>query len=266
MSVAIPLSDQLGIEVAFANAFADKARVIALRYFRQPHGLTMKADETPVTMADTEIEAVFRDEAEVRFAQDGIFGEETGVSGQERDRIWVIDPIDGTGAFATGSPQFGVLLSLVTKGRAEFGIIDACAMGERWFARRGSGATLNGVACAVSGQITLANASISSTSIHQYEAWERQVFDRLASAAAFARLGGDCYAYGLLAAGHLDLVIECALKPFDFMALTVIIEEAGGVISDWNGQPLSLKADGRVLASASYELHNEALGVISATR
>lgn len=266
MSVAPLLSDRLASEVGFANAFADTARSIAMGYFRRPNGMTLKSDETPVTLADTEIEAAFRRQVATRFAQDGVFGEEAEASGLDRERIWVIDPIDGTGAFATGSPLFGMLLALVTGGRAEFGIIDACAMQERWFARRGKGATLNGVACHTSARTGLAGASIASTSIHMYGPHDRQVFDTLASAAAITRLGGDCYAYGLLAAGHLDLVVECGLKPFDFMALTVLIDEAGGVISDWNGLPLTLGSGGHVLASATPELHAEALERISATR
>lgn len=259
------LPERLKAEFDFAISFADSARDIAMSYFRKSNGLAWKPDETPVTLADTEIEAAFRDLVQAQFPDDGIFGEETGVSGLERPRVWVVDPIDGTGSFATGSPLFGVLLSLVVGDRAVFGVIDACATGERWTAQRGTGASLNDAACVTSGQATLEGASLASTAIHLLAAHERRVFDRLSSKAAITRLGGDCYAYGLLASGHLDLIVEAGLKPFDFMALTVIIEEAGGVISDWQGQPLTLNSRGEVLAAASADLHAQALRIIQET-
>lgn len=259
------LPERLTDEFEFAASFADKARELAMSYFRTSNGLTWKSDDTPVTLADTEIEQAFCGLVQSRYPEDGIFGEETGVSGRERPRIWVVDPIDGTGSFATGSPLFGVLLCLVENERAVFGIIDACATGERWAARRGAGATLNNVSCATSQKTLLSSASLASTSIHLLGARERRVFDRLSDKAAITRLGGDCYAYGLLASGHLDLVLEAGLKPFDFMPLTVIVEEAGGVISDWQGQPLTLNSAGDVLASASQELHAQALRIIHDT-
>lgn len=260
------LPEGLLAEFDFAESFADQARQTALSYFRESNGLTWKSDDTPVTLADTEIEQAFRDLVQTRFPNDGVLGEETGVSGLERERIWVVDPIDGTGAFATGSPLFGILLSLVVNERAAFGVIDACAMGERWTAQRGMGATLNNVACATSKKTSFGTASLASTSIHLLLGRERRVFESLSSQAAITRLGGDCYAYGLLASGHLDLVVETGLKPFDFMAMTVIIEEAGGVISDWQGQPLKLNSAGDVLAAASADLHAQALRIIHDTK
>lgn len=257
--------EHLQAEFDFAASFADSARQTALSYFRGPNGLSWKSDETPVTLADTEIERAFRDLVQMRFPKDGIYGEETGVSGLECKRIWVVDPIDGTGAFATGSPLFGILLALVVSERAAFGVIDACATGERWTAQRGMGAKLNNMTCATSNKTSLATASLASTSIHLLRARERRVFDCLSTEAAITRLGGDCYAYGLLASGHLDLIVETGLKPFDFMAVTVIIEEAGGVISDWEGQPLTLNSAGDVLAAASAELHAQALRIIHDT-
>lgn len=265
MTVSNLQPEPLKAEFEFAESFTDSAREIAMSYFRKSNGLAWKSDETPVTLADTEIEAAFRDLVQAAFPEDGVFGEETGVSGRERPRIWVVDPIDGTGSFATGSPLFGVLLCLVVNEQAAFGIIDACATGERWAAQRGKGATLNDIACATSGKTSLSHAAMASTSIHLLAARERRVFDRLSSKAAITRLGGDCYAYGLLASGHLDLIVEAGLKPFDFMALTVILEEAGGIITDWQGQPLTLNSRGEVLASASADLHAQALKIIQET-
>jgi fructose-1,6-bisphosphatase/inositol monophosphatase family enzyme len=171
----------------------------------------------------------------------------------------VIDPIDGTGAFATGSPLFGCLIGLLVGGRADLGVIDAPAMGERWTARRGEGATLNDVPCRVSGCARLADASVSSTSIHLYAPEPLAAFHRVAAHAAGARLGGDCYAYGLVAAGHLDAVVETGLQPYDYLPIVPIIEEAGGVITDWSGAPLTLTSRGDVVAAASLSLHAELL-------
>lgn len=249
-------------DVRFAQLLADRARTIALTYFRAPNGLALKGDGSPVTRADQEIEEMIRAEIEARYPSDGIFGEETGVTGADRDRVWVVDPIDGTGAFATGSPLFGVLLCLCRAGEPEFGLIDAGAMDERWVARRGAGTTMNGTRCRTSHRTRLSEASIAATSIISFAADARAGFERLATRAAVTRFGGDCYAYGLLALGQLDAVVETGLKPYDYMPLIPIIEEAGGIITDWNGQRLGLQSDGDVVAAANTELHAEILDLL----
>lgn len=236
---------------------AEAARAIALRYFRKEIGLTMKSDASPLTLADREIETRLRQMLALRAPDDGIFGEEMPPMGLDRSRLWVIDPIDGTGAFATGSPLFGVLFGLLAKGVPVLGAIDACATGERWIGCAGSGAWLNGNPCRTSGRRALEGASIGSTAIHSYRPEARAAFDRLAARAAITRLGGDCYAYGLVAAGHLDAVIETGLKPYDFLPIVPIIEAAGGVITDWLGAPLTLHSEGHVVAAATGELHQE---------
>ena len=256
MAVASVLDDiQLAIQMA------DKAREIALRYFRMDLGLSMKADRTPVTLADREIERVLRDMlAELR-GGDGVLGEEWPDSGPDKPRQWVIDPIDGTGAFATGSPLFGALIGLLDKAVPVLGVIDACALQERWVAWRGE-ATLNGVPCQTSSQRSLKDASIGSTAIHQYAPADYAAFERISSRAAITRLGGDSYAYGLVASGHLDAVIETGLKPYDYLPILPIIEAAGGVITDWTGQPLGFSSKGHVVAAATRELHAELIELI----
>lgn len=251
MLVASTLDD---IEIAMQ--MADKAREIALRYFRMELGLSMKEDRTPVTLADREIERVLRDMLAAKRSGDGIFGEEWPASGPDLPRQWVIDPIDGTGAFATGSPLFAALIGLLDKGVPILGIIDACALQERWIAWRGQ-ATFNGTPCRTSGQQNLRHASIGSTAVHQYSDADYAVFERISNRASISRLGGDSYAYGLVASGHLDAVIETGLKPYDYLPILPVIEAAGGVMTDWAGQPLNFSSHGDVVAAATPELHAE---------
>jgi histidinol phosphatase-like enzyme (inositol monophosphatase family) len=243
----------------FATRMADTARGIAMGHFRKELQVTFKEDLSPVTLADRRIEAALREMLGAHAPEDGILGEEMQNFGLERQRVWVIDPIDGTGAFATGSPLFGCLIGLLLDGRPDLGVIDAPAMGERWVAERGRGASLNGGSCRVSGRTRLSEASVSSTSIHLYPPGPLAAFQRVASRAANTRLGGDCYAYGLLAAGHLDAIVEVGLQPYDYLPIVPIIEEAGGLITDWSGAPLSLTSRGDVVASASSSLHAELL-------
>lgn len=251
-----------GNEAEFACGLADAARAIALRYYRHWNGLELKGDRSPVTLADQDIERMIREAIEGAFPGDGIFGEETGVTGRDNDRLWVVDPIDGTGSFATGNPLFGVLIGFWQAGSPQIGIIDACATGERWVAVRDQGVSMNGQACRTSGRRELSGAAISCTSIHDYGEDDLRSLRRVASKAAVTRLGGDCYAYGLVALGHLDAVIESGLMPYDYLPLVPVIEEAGGVITDWNGQPLTVASEGRIVAAASPELHSHILGLL----
>ena len=246
-------------DIGIATALADAAREIAMRHFRKGLEVSFKNDLSPVTVADREVEAALREMLGRHAPADGILGEEMVSFGLERERVWVIDPIDGTGAFATGSPLFGCLIGLLVGGRPALGVIDAAATGERWTARRGGGASLNGVPCRVSGCSRLAEASVSSTSIHLYAPEPLAAFHRVAAHAACARLGGDCYAYGLVAAGHLDAVVETGLQPYDYLPIVPIIEEAGGLITDWSGAPLALTSRGDVVTAASPSLHAELL-------
>lgn len=248
-------------DAVLAARMADQARKIALRYFRKDCGLAIKADQTPVTLADKEIERDLREMLGTYRPDDGVFGEEMPATAQTAARQWVIDPIDGTGAFAIGSPLFGALIGLLDRDAPILGVIDACAMNERWVAHGGV-ATLNGVACRTSGQQRLRHASVSATAVHQYPPEDYAVFERVAQSAAISRLGGDSYSYGLLASGFLDAVVESGLKPYDFLPIVPIVEAAGGVMTDWRGARLRLDSEGQVLAAASSELHAELLELI----
>lgn len=252
--------------LALAERLADLARPIALAHWRSRLDVESKADATPVTVADRAIETEMR--ALLAEAEPGaaIFGEEYGADGPTegvRD-LWILDPIDGTGAYVTGSPLFGALIGLLVDGAPTLGVIDVPALGERWTALRGAGAFLNGARCATSGVRALREAALGATSPRIFSEGERARFEEVARRAALTRFGGDCYAYALVASGHLDLVVEAGLKPYDFLPIVPVLEEAGGVMTDWSGRPLGLASDGRVIAAASPALHAEALAILNA--
>ena len=250
--------------LAFAAELADAARPLALAYFRTPLDILSKADESPVTVADRTIEAHLRGLIEARFPDHGIFGEEMGVKpGREPGTgpVWVIDPIDGTKSFVTGLPLFGTLIAFLDGGVPLVGLIDMPALGERWTGLPGQARFGTGPA-RTSGCRSLSEARFFTTAPDGFIGDDEARYRRLVARTALRRFGGDCYAYGLLASGHCDLIAETGLQPYDTMALVPVIRAAGGVITDWDGDDLGLRSDGRVLAAASPELHAQALAVL----
>jgi myo-inositol-1(or 4)-monophosphatase len=266
----MPFSEALPADVAarlpalaaLANELADEARGLALRYFRTRLDVIDKADESPVTIADREVEAAMRKRIGERYPDHGILGEEHGRAATDAEFVWVLDPIDGTRSFISGSPLWGVLIALLWRGRPVLGLIDVPVTGERWFGIAGQGTSLNGVAARASGVTALADACLYSTSpdIFDADGWER--FERVRKQTKMRRFGGDCYSYGLLASGHIDLVIESGLQPYDYLAIVTVLAEAGAVITDWEGQPLTMASNGNVVAAANATLHAEALKVL----
>ena len=207
------------------------------------------------------IERHLREKIEARFPEQGIFGEEMGIK-PGNAFTWIIDPIDGTKSFITGFPLFGTLISLVHDERPFCGLIDIPVTGERWIAKPGL-AMFAGRQARTSACVTVAAARFYTTSPDMFAGREAETFERLSRSATLRRFGGDCYMYGLLASGHCDLVLETGLQPYDYMALVPIVQGAGGCITDWSGNALSLRSDGRVLASATPKLHAEALAFIN---
>ncbi|WP_333683155.1 histidinol-phosphatase [Pontibaca methylaminivorans] len=249
---------------SFANELADMAVPASLELFRHPLDIERKEDSSPVTIADKRIESILREAIAGRYPDHGIFGEEHGAEHLDRRHVWVVDPIDGTKSFISGWPLFGTLIACLEDGKPVVGVISMPAIGERWSARRGGQARFAGKPCAVSRCTRLAEARIYTTSPDAFDEAERALYLDISSRAALRRFGGDCYSYGLLASGHVDAVIEMQLQPYDYMALVPVIEAAGGVITDWNGQPLTLDSPGRVVAAATPELHAELLALLGA--
>ncbi|MBU1357553.1 MAG: histidinol-phosphatase [Gammaproteobacteria bacterium] len=257
--IALP-EDNLRI----ANALADAAARHSLRLFRTPLDVISKADASPVTEADRAAEAAMRDILGAQRPQDGIFGEEHGRERLDAANIWVLDPIDGTRSFITGSPLWGTLIALLQGGRVELGMIDMPVLGERWVGQAGHGARRNGQAVRASRCSAVADARIVTTSPDIFGAADWQAFDRLSRRCAMRRFGGDCYGYAQLAGGTIDLVVEAGLQPYDYLGPAGLIEAAGGIVTDWQGEPLGLASDGRVLAAATRELHRHALALLAA--
>ena len=229
--------DLLDDIVPFALQLADAAREIVLRNYRQPLSIEHKRDLTPVTETDKEIERLVRTRIAARFPGHGVRGEEFPDTPGDGVHTWVLDPIDGTKGFITGKPLFGTLIALVQESGPVLGVIDMPVLAERWLGVRGSTTTLNDAVCATSPVAALAA--------------QRERFDDLSSRTRFRCFGADCYAYGLLASGHTELVVEADMHPHDYMALVPVVENAGGVMSDWSGEALTLDSDGTVLAAAN---------------
>lgn len=249
------------LDIALAVSAA--ARPVPLGYFRKPLEVIAKADESPVTIADRETERVMRGVLAERCPEHGIFGEEHGRQRLDHRFVWVLDPIDGTKSFITGMPLFNNLIAVLDDGRPVVGVVDTPAIAERYHAASGQGAWFNGEAIKTSGCTTLAEAAIYRAGHAPTDAALRRRFDRLEGAGRVHRYGNDAYVYALLACGHLDLMVETDLEPYDYLALVPLIEEAGGMISDWSGAPLGLESNGDVLATASPALHAEALALLA---
>jgi len=257
-------ADQLAAYAAFAQTLADRVRPMSRKWFRHPLSVDTKADESPVTQADRDVEAALREAIAAQYPDHGIFGEEFGVSRAEAELVWSLDPIDGTRAFISGNPLWGTLLALLHRGRPVLGLIDIPMLDERWIGAAGAAARLNGGECRTSTCAALEEAILYATAPDIFSGAELAAFDALAAACRMRRYGGDCYSYGLLASGHIDLVVEAGLQPYDYLALMPVVEGAGGVMTDWTGQPLGLQSQGRVIAAATPQLHRETMRLLGA--
>jgi len=259
IDLPIDLPDEF---LALALELADTARPIAMRYFTEGVSSTQKSDNSPVTVADQEIEMIFRNMISDRFPEHGILGEEYGSFNLDAKYIWVLDPIDGTHCFTAGFPLFGALIALLEDGKPVLGIIDAPAMGKQWIGIRGQPSTLNGEPIKTRDSTNLDQSWITASSPFMFEEGpERESYNRLQhSSSQRPVFSGGCIAYGLLASGRMDIVVEADLGVYDFMAVVPVIEGAGGLMTDWHGEALTLQSEGQVLAAGNQALHSQALG------
>jgi len=248
-----------------ANTMADAAGKVILPLFRQPLEVTNKktigSELDPVTEADRGAELIIRSVIDELFPDDGILGEEFGLKKGVSGYQWILDPIDGTGAFISGVPQWGTLIALHDGQRAVFGLI----LGERYFGYKGRAefvtqAQVNGN-LAVRSCDDIANAVLMTTSPDLFVGDKHVAFQQVRQTVAMTRYGGDCYSYCLLAAGHSDLIIETNLNPYDIQALIPIIEAAGGIVSDWSGGPVPQGGD--VIVAGDKRVHAQALSLIN---
>ena len=256
--------------LAAAEAAADAAGAVIRPLFRSPLLVEAKGDASPVTEADRGAERAMRAVLAERFPGHGIWGEEYGPDRADAEWLWLLDPIDGTRAFVTGRPLFGCLVALLHRGRPVLGLIDQPVAGERWIGvveeptrfRSSMGGPRDGVArCRPCN--TLAEAELSCTSPEMFHPADQPGFDCLRRAARRVTWGGDCYAYGLVALGLVDVVAEATMQPWDWAALVPVVEGAGGRVTDWAGRPLTMDTDGRVLAVGDPALLAEAVGLLT---
>jgi histidinol phosphatase-like enzyme (inositol monophosphatase family) len=245
-----------------ASEIAAEAARVPLQHFRGGLAVEHKADESPVTAADRATEQALRAAIKARFPEHGVFGEEFGGEGLERDIVWVLDPIDGTKSFISGSPLFGLLIAVLQQGRPVAGVIAMPALGEIYAGSRVTGSRRDGVALACRQGVSLDGAFLCLNEANGLMAREPTVFGRLMQAGAFRRFTYDCYPYAQLAAGQVDAVVDFDLQPYDNLPVVPVVEGAGGVITDWQGRPLTLHSDGRVLAAGSAELHADLLNLL----
>jgi len=251
---------------AFTDELAKASGETILPFFRTSLSIEDKGSRgafDPVTAADHAAEAAMRALIRRNFPHHGIIGEEFGEERADAEYVWVLDPIDGTKSFIAGMPAWGTLIALLRFGEPIFGLMNQPFTRER-FSGDGGGARYQGPAggreLRVRPCAALSDAILFTTSPRLMTAADRKAFGRVEEAARLSRYGGDCYAYCMLAAGHIDLVIETELNPHDVLPLVPIISGAGGVITTWeNGSPA---AGGRIIAAGDKRVHAAAMELL----
>jgi len=256
--------DQTQSFIDLGNRLADTSRSLLRGYYRRKLAVLDKADESPVTQADRECEAALRKQITATFPDHGIFGEEFGTERGDADFLWVLDPLDGTRAFITGRPMFGTLIALLYQDKPVMGMIDMPILGDRWIGAQGQPTTLNGETCTSRRCEGLSDAYLSTVSPQAFpDAAAFGKFETVRSKVKNTSYGGDCYQYGMVATGFLDIVVEANLGIYDFLSLVPILEGAGGIITDWQGQPLTRKSGDKVLACGDARVHADALPIVA---
>ena len=250
--------------IQLADRLADASADVIMGHFRTDFGIENKSDASPVTIADRDAERAMRTIIAETFPDHGIIGEEFDNLSPDAEYVWALDPIDGTRSFVTGKPLFGTLIALVKNRRPILGMINMPALGERFVGGDGVATTMNGKPLKVRDCGDIADAWLYTTSPHYFEGADMAAFERLRERTHHTVYGGDCYAYGLVAMGTVDLVCEAGLDDHDFCALVPVIEGAGGIMTDWQGKPMDLGSDGRVLAAGSKAVHAAAVATLRA--
>ena len=255
--------------VARAHALADLAAAETMPHFRAPLAVDNKDGSggfDPVTAADRAAEEAIAAHLASVCPDHGLEGEEFGVTRPQARLRWVVDPVDGTRAFITGSPMWGTLIGLLDGEQPIVGLMDQPFTGERfWSDGRASFVSRHGAKPTIMRSRScpgLSSAVLMTTDPQLFPAGsERDAFERLRGKVQLTRYGGDCYAYALLASGFVDIIVETGLKPHDVVALIPIIEAAGGRITEWNGGPAA--KGGRILATGDPALHEAILAVLN---
>jgi len=252
---------QMNSLVAFADELADVARAIARNAFISGASFTSKGDGSPVTEVDETIERELRERVEARYPDHGILGEEYGCVGDDREFIWVIDPIDGTKAFAAGLPNFGTLIALCRGTTPVLGLIELPVSQHRCIGAQGMPTTFNGEPVRTRARQSLNRCVMSAAGSEFYrDTAPRAGFERLRSEVQWSVYGGGCVGYSSLVRGYVDICLEGSnLSTHDYCAYVPVIEGAGGRITDWQGNSLRLVTDSSARAAGVLAAGNEHL-------
>lgn len=250
----------------FALSFVEKSGEILKEKFKKNYNVSSKNDGSFVTDIDKEIEKLFRLKINSLFPSHGIIGEEFDNKNINSNEIWVIDPLDGTHSFIAGKPLFGTLVCLIINKVPTLGIIDIPILNQRWHGGLSLGVYLNNKICKKVKDKPLSESIVSSTSFLMFNEVQLAKVKKVYSKSKFSTFGTDCFGYGLLLSGKIDLIVEANMKPWDYMAQIPLIKEQGGFISDWSGKPLNLNSNGEVIACRSESCYNEAMKFLSNER
>jgi inositol-phosphate phosphatase/L-galactose 1-phosphate phosphatase/histidinol-phosphatase len=248
--------------IDFAHRLADQTGEIIRRKFRTPLTVAHKPDASPVTEVDREAETAIRDMVRATYPEHGVIGEEFEAERPDADYVWVVDPLDGTKGFITGKPLFGTLIGLLRGGLPVLGLIDHPILRERWIGARGHATSVNGDPAQVRACASVSEAVLFTTDPDTFQGTDGEAFRRVRDTSRMTMYGGDCYCYGLLASGLVDLIVEVGLGPDDYFPMIAMIEEAGGVVTDWSGAPFDMNSDGRILVAGDEAVYTEALALL----
>ncbi len=248
---------------SFANRLADAARACMAEFAGRAPEPIQKSDGSPVTKVDRTIEDRLREIITDTYPEHGIVGEERGTTGTDKEFIWVIDPIDGTLPFLAGFPVYGTLLALVRGDAPVVGIIEMPVTGERWVGCQGLPTTHNGNPVKTRACDDLSVALMSTSNPSFYGEADRPALERMQAATRWGVFGGSCLAYGQIASGRIDVGFDVSFDPTDYLPLVPVITGAGGVITDWDGNALTLRSGDRFLAAGDSGIHSKTLAVLA---
>jgi inositol-phosphate phosphatase/L-galactose 1-phosphate phosphatase/histidinol-phosphatase len=249
--------------VALAHRLAEAAGERIRTYFRRSFDIEHKQDTSLVTIADRETEQAMRRILAVEAPEHGIEGEEFGTMNGDAEWVWRLDPIDGTNSFVSGSPLFVVLIALVHRGLPVLGIVDQPILGERWLAHGSEATTLNGSPAKARACPVLDQALLYTSGPKYFDGGAETILANLVAATKLTRYSADGYSFGLLASGHIDVVVEKDLQAHDYAAAFPVIENAGGVCTNWKGERPDMASDDHLVAAGDPAIHAEVLEILN---
>lgn len=249
----------------FAHELAEVSGALIRDAFRQPHSVEVKDDASPVTQADKAVESRLREQILARYPHHGILGEEYDDTQVSAELVWVIDPIDGTKQFAAGLPTFATLIALARDGKPVLGIIDQPVTSERWAGMADAGTTFNGKPVRTRPCEHLIDAVLATSAPDYFDTQAAPAYQRLHETTLWSLYGAGCHAYGQMSTGCIDIGIEAEHSAYDFCALVPIVDGAGGTITDWQGDALTIHSGDRFIAAGDPRIHRQALDLIEST-